>query len=36
MGIQTVEAMYSLFLEAVSATQVTMTIRVYDGSSGPS
>jgi len=36
VGIQTVEAMYGLFLEAVSAQQVTLTINAYDGSSGPS
>jgi len=33
MGIQTVEAIFPLFLQAVSAQQVNVEIDVYDGTS---
>ena len=35
MGIQTVEAILPLVLMAASATSITVTVEVYDGTSGP-
>ncbi len=33
MGIQTIEAIYPLFLQVVSAVQINVEIDLYDGTS---